>query len=174
MSCNFVSPCVQGNVSKFANDFTSTSPLMEAWLAELSAAGITNTEGTRGVEAALAVKDDAALEQVTKAGHLTARVARNAFIKEMERVIQDEDKSATNASIAAKVTASVDDLKVRRSRCLLSFLCVYVCCMVGRPVDGPITLRVYPSEAFTCISASASAFPIASAVAGHQAGHGQL
>ena len=101
----------QNVVAKFDSDPTASSPALEAWFADLAASGAALVDGTRGIEAALAVKDEAALEQVTKAGALTARVARNVFVKAMEAVIEEDKAGVTNASLAEEVAGSLDNLK---------------------------------------------------------------
>ena len=51
-------------------------PVYEAWLKEVAAAGVGAADATKGVEAILGVKDEAALLQVRKAGHLVSRIGR--------------------------------------------------------------------------------------------------
>ena len=97
-------------MAKFDGD-PANSPVVTSWLSELSASGASLVDGTRGVEAVLAIKDAAALEQVTKAGVLSARVARNIFVKAMERVVEEEEPLATNSSLAEEVVSSLDRLK---------------------------------------------------------------
>jgi nucleosome binding factor SPN SPT16 subunit len=99
-------------VGKFNDDHLEESKLLSAWSALLTASAdkVTQVDWTKGCDAALAVKDAAAIEQVIKAGHLTARVARAAFLKNMERVIEDDEKGVTNASLSAKVLSALDDL----------------------------------------------------------------
>jgi nucleosome binding factor SPN SPT16 subunit len=83
----------------------------QAWVDDLAAAGVTSVDGTRGLDEALAVKDVSGVEQVTKAGHLTARVGRAVWLKAMERAIEAGAEHVTNASLAAQVAESLDNLK---------------------------------------------------------------
>jgi nucleosome binding factor SPN SPT16 subunit len=69
-----------------------------------------NANVVRGLEAYFAVKDAAGLEQVTKAGALTAAIARRVFRSSMEAVFEEE-KSETNAALARTVTQSLDNLE---------------------------------------------------------------
>jgi len=89
---------------------TLPPPLPQAWVDDLAAAGVTTVDGTRGLDEALAVKDVAGVEQVTKAGHLTARVGRAVWLKAMERAIES-GADVTNASLATEVAESLDNLK---------------------------------------------------------------
>ena len=105
-----LSASLQGAVAHFSDDYTAGSAVMESWLSDLAAAGVALVDGVRGCDAALAVKDAAALAEVAKAGALTARVARQSFVKAMEAVIENEEAGVTNASLSARVVESIDDL----------------------------------------------------------------
>lgn len=105
--------CLQNTVGHFKDDHLEESKLGGAWFALLKTAeagGLKLVDWTKGCDSALAVKDAAALDQILKAGALTARVAKHAFVKSMEKVIEDDEKGVTNASLAAKVIGALDDL----------------------------------------------------------------
>ena len=50
-----------------------TGAIAESWVAEVAAAGITVVDATKGVEAALGLKDDAAIAQVRDCGGVSDR-----------------------------------------------------------------------------------------------------
>jgi nucleosome binding factor SPN SPT16 subunit len=100
---------LQGALGTFPNDFTEGSAAAEAWIASVRSTGKPLVDATRGIELVFAVKDDEAVLQVTKAGHLVSRMARNVFVKTMEEII-DEDKKTTNAQLADTVENAVDKL----------------------------------------------------------------
>ena len=62
-----------------------TGPVFEAWIKDVGAAGVGIVDAARGVEAVLAVKDEEALLQVKKAGHLAARIGRQVRGRELLR-----------------------------------------------------------------------------------------
>ena len=86
-----------------------TGPVAEGWFTDVASAGVPTVDATRGVELFLASKDEDALAQVKKAGHLTARITRNVFLEQMESAV-DERLTKTNAEMSAAVVGSLEKL----------------------------------------------------------------
>lgn len=78
-------------------------------MSDVRGAGVVLVDATRGLEAEFAVKDEEGRLQVTRAGHLTSRIARNVFVAEMESII-DEEREVDNAGVAAHVEAAFEKL----------------------------------------------------------------
>jgi nucleosome binding factor SPN SPT16 subunit len=86
--------------------------LRDEFAAALAGAGLAVVDATRGVEAHLAVKDEDAMVGLRKAGHLAARVARDAFqTGGLENVLEDGNSGGkSNADMAADVERVLEGL----------------------------------------------------------------
>lgn len=89
----------------------------------LGATGVAAVDAARGVEAFLAVKDEDALAQVRKAGHLASRVARDKFVVVLEAVLDDSNKAGRTNS-GACVRGSGGQRGVKRGGCSQGRPCV--------------------------------------------------
>jgi len=98
-----------GAVAQLPSDSVEGSPAATAWMEEVARAGVALVDGTRGMEAYFSVKDAAGVAQVAAAGALAARMTRNIFVPEMERVIED-NVATTNEAVAGVVNAGLDAL----------------------------------------------------------------
>ncbi|GMI34765.1 hypothetical protein TeGR_g14022, partial [Tetraparma gracilis] len=86
---------------------SNASAFMDTWTAALAESGELG-DATPGISGFLAVKTSAELEVVKKAGVLTNKILKQAFVPEMEAVI-DEGRKVTHEKLAEKVNGVIED-----------------------------------------------------------------
>lgn len=87
--------------------------MADEWRSQIVSADFEVTDAAKGVEAYLGAKDEDAIKQISKAGHLAARIARDGFVPAMEDLFNDDNASGkTNAQLASEVeTAAMGALE---------------------------------------------------------------
>jgi nucleosome binding factor SPN SPT16 subunit len=106
-----------GKLGAFPTD-AMEGPVAQGWAAEVAKAGLGvggpatadgsgGVDATKGIEGFLAVKDEAALADVRKAGALAARSLKYVVVPDLETVI-DEEKKVSADAFAAGLAATFE------------------------------------------------------------------
>ncbi|KAK2076511.1 hypothetical protein QBZ16_001037 [Prototheca wickerhamii] len=78
-----------------------TGPTVETWNAALASAGVSLVDVTAGLARAMAVKDEEEIKNIKKAGYLASAVLSSHLVKEIEGVI-DADQRVRQSKLAEK------------------------------------------------------------------------